>query len=53
MDREIKELVCIICPLGCNLRAVVSGGQMRRLPETPARGALNMHGKSSRTPGGC
>lgn len=40
MNREIKELVCIICPLGCNLKAVISGGRIEEITgNTCPRGA--------------
>lgn len=40
MDREIKELVCIVCPLGCNLKAVSSGGRIEEITgNTCPRGA--------------
>lgn len=40
MNREIKELVCIICPLGCNLKAVISGGRIEEIAgNTCPRGA--------------
>lgn len=40
MNQEIKNLVCIVCPLGCDLRAVTSGGRIGEITgNTCPRGA--------------
>ena len=31
MEKEIKELICIGCPLGCNLRAVIKDGHVEEI----------------------
>lgn len=37
-DRRIAEMVCIVCPVGCRLKAEIADGQVKVSGNTCARG---------------
>lgn len=53
MTTEEKVFHCIMCPMGCELRATVEDGVVLRVTGNQCPGARNMPGMRSPRPGVC
>ena len=46
MENEIKELICIVCPRGCHIKAQVTDGELSYIEGIKAKNSLIVTFKS-------